>query len=282
MCTVFLHADNHKHDGMKIVFQNLLQAALGGRIMLLCEGTVYKEGGYRQVHSHGINWEGDHPNINGLENCGNVINIAWAKATQLALHSGFPCTQKICSMGREGANLMRSVCILCALLPDQADDMIYARSMLDFVQTLRTKVCTLNITSYWSGQLHEHAHSVMRMNDSKWPCGDCTLKEIADLCLQLKKYFTVTEDVVSAINHILVVDRETTWAKVIQQCQVSTTLPIHIILGAGHCVPTISSACSRNLCLDEKKIREQQVQIQEPRLVELIQCNVVDDPFQSV
>ena len=55
MAHIVLHPDNHRHDGMKVVFQNLLGAASRNEIVLLCESNMYDIScTKRTVNCHGL------------------------------------------------------------------------------------------------------------------------------------------------------------------------------------------------------------------------------------
>ena len=275
---IVLHPDNHRHDGLKPLFRDLLRAALEGRILLLCEGSAHRPRGIeRRVECHGLTWEGTDPHVNGLESDDgvNLPRLAWAMASRLATGSGVPETCTLGAAPLEGTLLIRSLCILFALLDPTHDASLPDPAVADFVAELRGRFATGGTGSFWGGDLHRAAHEVMRSRQSKWPGASLTFGDAARLCRGCMPHDAPFEE---AIDEVLVVEREAQWAATLAAAQ-DEGPPVHVILGASHCMPALPPSHVGALRLDKGAFYEQAARIQAPRLAQRLECHVARDPF---
>jgi hypothetical protein len=286
MAHIILHPDNHRHDGMKVVFQNLLGAASRNEIVLLCESNLYDNSSTEiTVNCHGLTGTGHKSRLNGIESAIDTLSMCWAMASQLAIRSGRGRNTVIKSTHAEGALLMREFCVMWALLDPSHDSLLCDEGMMNFIRSLRVTIAAeINATCFWSGCLQMCAHKVMRGNKSKWPGADRTFGELASLCEVVMPAIGtwMQGSMEQRIDEILVTNREKNMAANIAKCAALTKLPVHVIIGASHCVPLISSDSVTALCLDENSFREQERKIEGPRLTDLIDCTVVSDVFQML
>ena len=214
----------------------------------------------------------------------DALGVCWAMASQLAIRSGRNRDTVIKSTHAEGALLVREFCVMWALLDASHDRLLCHGDMMKFIRSLRVTIAAeRDTTCVWSGRLQECAHKVMRDNQSKWPGADRTFGELASLCEVVMPAIGTCMQGSSMEQHIdaiLVTNRKKNMASNIAKCAASTALPVHVIIGASHCVPLISSDSITALCLDENLFREQQRKIVGSRLTDLIDCTIVSEVFQ--
>ena len=280
---IVLHPDNHHHHGLRGVFQELLEAALAERIVLLCEGSPHRvSGGRRRVECHGIAWEGTHPHVNGLESESgeDLPRLAWAAASRLATGSGAPEEDRLSDSPLEGALLIRSLCILFSLLDPTHSAALRDPAVADFVAELRRRLPPGG-GDFWEGGLHRAAHEVMRSRQSKWPGASLTFGDAARLCRDCMPHVGLGDaPFEEAIDEVLVVEREARWATTLAAAA-GAPLPVHVILGASHCMPALPGSHVEALHLDPVAFHRQAQRIHAPRLSQMVECRVTDDPFCS-
>ena len=308
--TVVVHADNHIHDGMKCVVQNLLAAAEKGDIVLFCEGNVHEADHSmpRTIVSHTIEWTGVSPFINGVEDHVVSTTRLWANAARIAFSTGRDDDHKVRKAGREGIFAVRAILVALATAyhTGTAEDkgrivqIAEENGMLQFMQelhsvlsapeTVASVTSNSNVLQGWKErQVYDETDNVA-VGVGKWPAGNITFKDLQTICIHLMSMYEELSQhacLEDCMNHHHVVIRENTIAqnikstmKALQRDGLAAQIKgVHLVIGASHVPQIVTSSTLRALVLDQESFWEQQEQISSKRLCDMIPCKLAEDPF---
>lgn len=308
--TVIVHADNHIHDGMKCVVQNLLAAAEQCEIVLFCEGNVHETDHNmpRTIVSHDIEWTGVCPFINGVEDHTVSTTRLWANAARIAFSTGRDDDRKVRKAGREGVLAVRAILVALATAyhtsttedQKQITQIAEENGMLQFMQELHsilsaveTDASVVTSTNAFQGwkerQVYDEADNVA-VSIGKWPAGDITFKDLQTICTRLMSMYEELSQYAcleDCMNHQHVVIRENAIAQNIKSTMkalhrdglASEIKSVHLVIGASHVPQLVTSSTLRALVLDQEAFWEQQEQISSKRLCDMIPCKLAEDPF---
>jgi hypothetical protein len=282
---VTIHPEHHRLADMRCVWQRLIESAVHGDLMLLCEGIPYTdENVEKRIRSHDLDWQGICPYINGLEALATA-KLEWATAVRYVTGSGGDPETQMKEAGINGIETIRFVCVFFTHLNYETAKSLLNKEMRRFVQEIARQPrgdgsCISRL----------EAANVVAQAKGCWPGKKLTfayLQEILRKCMPhiglVVNNGSTHEDMMHEMNRIIYIDREADFATNIRRMQEAhPDKPIHVLLGAGHAAGLINDTFLEKLHINIDEFRVHQTTIPAgPRLWDLMDCQAVTHPFQT-
>jgi hypothetical protein len=266
-----VHPDNHVHPRMQRVVARLLEAARDGHIYLVYEGIEFTAADSCTVESHDISTTLPTSQLQGIE--GRVTGpMEWATAYryvrgQSRVFRGLTLSE---IPGDSAKQTIRQVALALAWLGKEKREQIRVPEDLErFVQRIDR-----------TGSLSERQNAANQaaVQAGRWPGKHLTLQVLEDLMVASMPFMGLGGEASSQMNRILYTEREAIWASNLSRLE--TNLPIHIVVGVGHLGGMVSDRMVAELGFDVGEFRAHQATISGPRLWNVVDMILPDDPFR--
>jgi hypothetical protein len=217
MESVWIHSENHKHDGHVARIKNLLLAAERGELVLLFEGNEFVDPSRGvsdiTVYSHGLNVSTRAGFVNGLEQITGTARFHWAGVLRYATGCGFKESARLYEAGQCGIRIVRQLCILLAkmsreiascdrLLKDLESAL--GADLLEFASTLSDSFGSVEVDGSSSCKLADD----LAVQRGKWPGKTTAFSDVIWACCLLAPHVPGLEgDMLPDLEAIVGVDR---------------------------------------------------------------------------
>lgn len=281
---VTLHPEHHRLADMRRVWEELIDLAVRGDVVLLCEGIPYiNKNVEKRIRSHGLDWQGTCANINGLEPP-VTAQLEWATAVRYVTGSGVDLDTQMKDTGTTAIETIRYVCVFLTHLNYETAKSLVNTEVIRFVQEIARQpkgdgTCITRL---------EAANAVAQA-EGRWPGKNLTFRELQAIlgkCMQhiglVANESPTHYEMMHEMNRILYVDREADFAvNILRMHEAHPGRPIHVLLGAGHAAGLINDAFLRKLHVNVDEFQAHQATIPAgPRLWDLVDCQSVTHPFR--
>ena len=199
MNIIWVHPENHKHDGHTARIKNLLLAAEKGELVVLFEGNefidpcVYSK---VTVHSHGLCWSGNPGFVNGLEQITGTVRFHWAGILRFATGCEFKQSATLQQSGDCGIQIVRQLCILLSKMSNVINPasslcekikVILGTDLVEFATTLSHSLATVETYDNLEvcGSVSCKLADELAIQRGKWPGKNIKFKDVVCVCYLL-------------------------------------------------------------------------------------------------